>query len=96
MSQWHRPHAPATTQHSLCPHLVQRFVAPSGVPPKVPVAPPACVSHHPAQPFLPAPHRAPSTALRGPIASSTEGPSGTARMRQPSPSTTFFPCASPA
>eukprot|EP00959_Pyramimonas_sp_CCMP1952_P311445 6517949-Pyramimonas_sp.AAC.1 len=31
-SQWHRPHASATTQHSPCPvrfcHPVQRFVAP--------------------------------------------------------------------
>eukprot|EP00959_Pyramimonas_sp_CCMP1952_P257637 5383385-Pyramimonas_sp.AAC.1 len=31
-------------------------------------------------------HEPPNTALRGPIGSSTESPSGTARMRHPPPS----------
>eukprot|EP00959_Pyramimonas_sp_CCMP1952_P055196 1153800-Pyramimonas_sp.AAC.1 len=65
-----------------------------GGPPKVPVAPPACVRHHPAQSLFLAFHR-PSTALRGPMGGSTEGPSGTARMRPPPPSTARAPCASP-
>eukprot|EP00959_Pyramimonas_sp_CCMP1952_P110173 2305110-Pyramimonas_sp.AAC.1 len=52
------------------------------------MGPPACVNHHPAQTFFPA-FRPPTPALRGPIGRSTEGPSGTARMRQPPSSTAF-------
>ena len=59
-----------------------RFVAPLGAPPKAPVAMFACVpaSHRP--PVLGHPHED-----RGPIGSSTEGPSGYVRMR-PRPSET--------
>eukprot|EP00959_Pyramimonas_sp_CCMP1952_P083381 1742613-Pyramimonas_sp.AAC.1 len=55
------------------PRPAQRFVAPRGAQPK------AAVGR--------GPHASPTprTALRGPIGSSTEGPSGGARMRPPRP-----------
>eukprot|EP00959_Pyramimonas_sp_CCMP1952_P041518 868327-Pyramimonas_sp.AAC.1 len=58
-------------------HPFTRFVAPYGVPPKVPVPPPTCVPHtH---------FGTPIHTLRGSIGGSTEGPSATARMRPPHP-----------
>eukprot|EP00959_Pyramimonas_sp_CCMP1952_P058260 1216260-Pyramimonas_sp.AAC.1 len=60
----------------------------------VPVEPPACANHHPAQHFFLA-FQPPRTALRGPIRSSTEGPCGTVRMRRPPPTTDLAPRASP-
>eukprot|EP00959_Pyramimonas_sp_CCMP1952_P422307 8846622-Pyramimonas_sp.AAC.1 len=74
------------------PDPVQRFVAPHGAPLKAPVATPACAT--PTQysvawrrPQWHRPHATPppSTPFRGPIGSSTEGTSGTARMRHSHP-----------
>eukprot|EP00959_Pyramimonas_sp_CCMP1952_P195768 4093137-Pyramimonas_sp.AAC.1 len=75
------------------PRPGQRFVAPQGAPPKAPVAQFACVSRAQNSASWPhgEPHRSPlwcsshaspppRTALRGPIGSSTEGPSGAVRM----------------
>eukprot|EP00959_Pyramimonas_sp_CCMP1952_P243327 5086085-Pyramimonas_sp.AAC.1 len=65
------PPPPPSAARAPCVSPTQYSASWPGAPRKVPVAPPACVRHHPAQPLLPAYHP-PSTAFRGPIRSSTE------------------------
>eukprot|EP00959_Pyramimonas_sp_CCMP1952_P408124 8553472-Pyramimonas_sp.AAC.1 len=52
MSQWHRPHASATTKHNLrLRHTVQRFVGAYGAPPKVPMHRPHASATNQHSPF---------------------------------------------
>ena len=74
--QWPSSHASPRPPHVHFGTPRTRFVAPSGAPPKAPMAKFTCVSAHTACLFRHTPR-----TFRGPIGSSTEGPNGQIHMR---------------